>query len=198
MGSILFFDTETTGLPDWKKPSGSEQQPHLVELAAILADENTMEVITVIDTVIKPEGWIIPKEMTDIHGISHERALEDGVSEKSAVKSLFDLWKSSENIKRVSHNRTFDQRIIRIAAKRYLSDEDIEAWADKSDFECTMLKAKPIMELPPKGRFGYKNPRLEEAYLFFTGRERGTQHRAMADTKDCMEIYFAMQNYKKA
>jgi len=197
MGSIVFFDTETTGLPIWKKPSGSEEQPHIVELAAILADETTMEIITIIDVIISPDGWVIPKEMTDIHGISHERALEVGASESAAVKGLFDIWQSAENIKRACHNRTFDQRMIRIAAKRYLSEDQTEAWASKDDFVCTMLTAKPIMKMLPKGRFGYKNPKLEEAYLFFTGRKLENAHSAMSDTKACMEIYFAMQKLEK-
>jgi DNA polymerase-3 subunit epsilon len=39
----LAFDTETTGIPDWKMPSESEYQPHLVQLAAILVDADTRE-----------------------------------------------------------------------------------------------------------------------------------------------------------
>lgn len=197
MGSILFFDTETTGLPDWKKPSGGESQPHIVELAAILADEATEEVITMLDVIIYPEGWVIPEEMTEIHGISHEKALKVGIPEKTAVGCFFDLWESAGKCKRVAHNRTFDQRIMRIAAKRYLSEDKIEAWADKDGFECTMLQAKPIMKLPPKGRYGYKNPKLEDAYKFFTGREANQEHRAMSDTVLCMELYFAMKNRDK-
>nr|WP_299241463.1 hypothetical protein [uncultured Halomonas sp.] len=43
MTPILFFDTETTGLPDWKVPSDSEHQPHLVQLAAVLADDDARQ-----------------------------------------------------------------------------------------------------------------------------------------------------------
>ncbi len=195
MGLILFFDTETTGLPDWKKPSGSENQPHLVELAAILADEETEEVKTTIDVIVKPENWVISTEVSDIHGITHEKALKVGVNESHIVNDFFTLWKASGKTKRVCHNRTFDQRIMRIAAKRYLSDKDVETWADKENFECTMLQSKPIMKMLPKGRFGYKNPRLSEAYEFFTGKKLVNAHRAMADTKACMEIYFAMKKF---
>ena len=55
---------------------------------------------------------------------------------------LIALWNGHI---RVAYNRTFDQRIIRIAAKRYASDEVIEAWADKDDFHCAMIKAKKTL-----------------------------------------------------
>lgn len=52
MNTILFYDTETTGLPDWKSPSESETQPHLVQLAAILANADTRQVISTLDLII--------------------------------------------------------------------------------------------------------------------------------------------------
>jgi len=35
--AVLFFDTETTNLPDYDSPPGRDQ-PHVVQLAAVLAD----------------------------------------------------------------------------------------------------------------------------------------------------------------
>lgn len=190
MKTILFYDTETTGLPNWNVPSEDESQPHLVQLAAILADAETKEVIQSIDLIIKPEGWEIPDEVAEIHGITTEKALEVGVPEGFAVIMLHLMRGKAD---RVAHNRTFDQRIIRIGMKRYMSEEAIEAWAEKDDHECTMLMAKPIMKMEPKGRYGYKSPKLEEAYKHFTGKDLENAHTAMADAKACMEIYFAMK-----
>lgn len=189
---LLFFDTETTGLPEWKEPSGSDKQPHLVQLAGLLVNAETRAEVASMDLIIKPEGWTIPDELTEIHGISNDLANEVGVPESDAVSLFLSMWAGVH--KRVAHNRTFDQRIIRIACKRYFDNSTIDAWAEKDDFDCTMLQAKPIMELPPKGRYGFKNPKLEEAYQHFMGKPLENAHSALADARGCKDIYFAMRD----
>lgn len=195
MEKITFYDTETTGLPDWKTPSGGENQPHLVQLTAIQCDAETEEILQRIDLIIRPDGWEIPQVVVDIHGITTEKAMDCGIPEPLVVRTLTELCRDSL---RVAHNRTFDQRIIRIALKRYFDDGLIEQWAEKDDHKCTMLMSKPIMEMKPKGKWGWKNPKLVEAYKFFTGKDLGDKaHSSIFDTQACMEVYFAMLKYKK-
>lgn len=86
MKTIIFYDTETTGLPDWKAPSDSETQPHLVQLAAILCNEETREIIDTLDVVIKPNGWVITPENAAIHGTTQEMAEATGIDEAEAFK----------------------------------------------------------------------------------------------------------------
>lgn len=193
MSAILIFDTETTGLPDWKIPSDSPTQPHLVQLAAILADEETRKEICSIDLIIRPDGWEVTPETTEVHGITTEYATAHGVAEKTALHLLMDLHQAAD--KRVAHNRTFDQRIIRIGLKRYgFDDETLDNWASTENFDCTMLLTKPLMMLEPKGRYGYKNPKLSEAYEFYTGKPLEDAHSAMADTRGCMAVYWALKD----
>ena len=191
MNTLLFYDTETTGLPNWKAPSNDSSQPHLVQLAAILCDEASREIIASIDLIIKPDGWDIPEEVADIHGITTEKAALYGVPEKLAIELFLDMRGSAA---RVAHNKTFDQRIIRIGTKRYFDEPVMESWAEKDDHICTMQMSKPILMMEPKGRFGYKNPKLSEAYHYFMGTELENAHSAMADAKACMSIYFAMKD----
>lgn len=196
MNTALFYDTETTGLPNWKQPSDDPSQPHLVQLGAILCDIDTAEIVQSLDLIIKPDGWLIPDEVAEIHGITTEKAMEVGVSEELAIDLFLEMRGKAL---RVAHNKTFDQRIIRIALKRYGYSEDLMgAWAEKDDHVCTMLMSKPVMQLEPKGRYGWKNPKLEEAYKHFTGKDLENAHTAMADAKACMEVYFALQNQQKA
>ncbi len=190
MNLALIFDVETTGFPEWQEPSDSPKQPHIVQLAALLVDLDERKVIQSIDLIVKPDGWEIPKEVSDIHGITQEIAEEVGIPEIVAVDTFLKLW---NGCKRIAHNRTFDQRIIRIACKRFFNEDIQEAWADKDDFDCTMLMAKPVMELPfPSGKAGIKQPNLAEAYKFFTGEELKNAHSALADAKACMEVYFGL------
>jgi DNA polymerase-3 subunit epsilon len=182
MKTILFYDTETTGLPNWKIPSESPEQPHIVQLAAILVDANTKVIMQSMSVIIKPDGWTIPQETIDIHGITNELAAEVGISEKLALETLEAM---RGNSLRVAYNKTFDQRIVRIGMKRYLSDEQIEKWHQKDDHECAMRMAQKLI--------GGKNPKLVEAYKDLVGKEMIGAHNAMSDTLGCMEVYFAIK-----
>lgn len=191
MNKIVFFDTETTGLPVWDQPSESEVQPHLVQLAAIVADANTRKVVSSIDLTIKADGWDVPDEVSAIHGITKEKSLQVGVDEQMAIEIFLELIQGAKKI--VAHSSTFDQRIMRIALKRYFTETEVEAWANKEIHYCTMRESKEIVGATgANGRV--KNPKLTEAYKFFTGEEMQDAHTAMADAQACMAVYFAMNN----
>lgn len=194
MKPITVFDTETTGLPDWKSPSGSESQPHLVQLGVIQFNPDTGDETASLDLIIRPDDWEIPEDVTKIHGITQEMAMDVGVDERMAINMLMEMWRAGP---RVAHNRTFDQRIIRIALKRYeYPDHLIEMWGDKDTFEDTMLMAKPLMQLGKKGKYGYKPPKLEEAYKHFTGKDLENAHTAMGDARATKELYLAIREYQ--
>lgn len=194
MNSIIVFDTETTGIPDWKIPSESESQPHLVQLAAHQYDLTKGRIVQSMDVIIKPDNWEIPQDVSEIHGITQEYALDVGIPEKLALDMFLELWGGRL---RVAHNTTFDNRIIRIATKRYAPEHVIQTWAD-GDYECTGLLSKPIMQMLPKNKCGFKMPKLEEAYKYFTGKELQNAHSAIADCNACLEIYLAIKSQKAA
>lgn len=185
MKLILPFDTETTGLPDWKSPSESENQPHLTQLAAILVDDETGFIARQFEVIIKPNGWVIPDECAELNGITTEKAMDVGIPEIEALQMFLDFYDQCDL--RIAHNTTFDNRIIRIALKRYMPDLITDdAWKDKETYFCTWQRAKKIMG----GKSGHK---LEEAYKHFTGKELIGAHTALADARACMEIYLRMK-----
>jgi len=68
----LFYDFETTGFPLYSEPSGDPRQPHITQVGARLVDVSspTLTVISTIDLIVKPEGWIIPDEAAALNGIT--------------------------------------------------------------------------------------------------------------------------------
>ena len=189
MKNILFWDVESTGFPSWKSPSDSPDQPHLVQLAALLVNAETRDVIESMDVIIRPEGWDIPPETTEIHGISNEQAKSEGIPETDALQMFISLWDQCSL--RVAHSTTFDNRMIRIALKRYMPDLiSDEVWKDKDLYYCTLQNSKKIIG----GRSGHT---LAEAYKHFTGNDMEGAHSALPDTKACMDIYFKIQDHQK-
>ena len=195
MNLKLFFDTETTGLPDFKAPSESAHQPHIVQLAALLVDMDTRETIQSMDVICRPDGWTIPDEVAAVHGITTEHAAEVGIPEHLAVSMFMELWAGRA---RVAHNEQFDARIVRIALMRFHSEEAADIWKS-GPTECTARLATPICALPPTekmkavGRFHHKTPNLGEAYRHFTGKGLENAHSAMADVLACRDVYFAIK-----
>lgn len=188
MTPILFYDTESTGIPEWKLPSDSPEQPHVVQLAAILADADTRKVISTMNVIVRADDWDIPEETISIHGITNKLANTVGVPEPLALDMFLNLWRGSL---RVAHNKTFDQRMIRIAIKRYSKNPLMQdAWAEKDNHFCTMRAAQTIM--------GGKQPTLGEAYEHFTGKVLEGAHNAMVDATACMEIYWEIMGAKVA
>jgi len=181
---ILFFDTETNGMVDWKSPSDGKDQPHIVQLAAHVVKASTRKVIQSVNVIVRPDNWEIPQEMTDIHGITMDQAVGVGVPESLALDIILMMQESCDL--RVAHNTTFDNRIIRIAAKRYGDEDAVGDWKDGQYF-CTCQNARKIM--------GGKLPKLEEAYKHFTGKQLENAHTAIADVNACMAVYWAIQDH---
>jgi len=197
MNIAIAFDTETTGLPLFKEPSEHPDQPHIVQLAAVLFDLDNRRELASMDVIVKPEGWTIPTEVSAIHGITQEQALDVGISEATALEMLLALWALRP---RIAHNESFDARIVRIACMRH-APTFADAWkAGKA--ECTQLLSTPILKLPPTEKMkaaGFnknKSANLGEAYEFFTGRKLENAHSAMADTRACLAVYLAIKDRK--
>ena len=53
----MFFDTETTGLPDWKSPSDAEHQPHMIQFASMLFRGE--QLLMSVNALVRPDGWSI-------------------------------------------------------------------------------------------------------------------------------------------
>lgn len=155
---ILFFDTETTGLPkNYKAPvSDLENWPRLVQLAYILQD-NDGNTILKGDYIIRPNGFTIPSDSSEIHGISTERAMLEGIELEIVLDEFYALIESSDYI--VAHNISFDEKII---GAEFLRIEMQNLISSKSRI-CTMEASTNFCAI--EGNYGYKWPKLSELYF---------------------------------
>lgn len=184
MSLAIFYDSESTGLPKWKLPSSDPSQPHLVQLAALLVDLDTRQVVEEFDLIVRPDGWTIPDEVVTIHGITTDYALEHGIPEADVLTRFLALHELADE--RIAHVESFDMRIVRIGIKRYRDDAQADAWKAKPS-QCTAKLAKAALGMT-------KMPKLTEAHQQLLGTAMTGAHEAMADTRGCMAVFFACKD----
>jgi DNA polymerase III subunit epsilon len=185
---ILFFDTETTGKYEFAFPPDDPRQPYIVQLAALLTDDDGKELAS-LNTIIKPDGFIIPNEAASIHGITTERARQIGVNIDAALAMFFELKKRADVW--VAHNIDFDRAVIDSVAERMFLDVGT---FEKNRCFCTMLASAPVLKMPNQyGYDTYKWPKLIEAYRHFFGESFDGAHDALADVRACAAVYFKLK-----
>ncbi len=198
MDLIIFYDTETNGLPQWNLPSEDPSQPHVTQLAAELCDERSGNTIATMDVLIKPDGWTIPDDLAQLTGITTERAIADGIPLADALQQFTGMWRRTAM--RVGHNESFDARMLRIEYFRVLPVDDPfhDQWKGGAAF-CTQGKSTKIINLPPTakmlaaGRKHAKSPNLGEAYEYFTGKKLEGAHNAAVDLAATKAVYYSIK-----
>lgn len=201
MKPILFYDTETNGLPLWNKPSSHPGQPHITQLAAELFDADSGRTLAFMDFMIEPEDWSIPPELERLTGITNALASRFGYPLADALRVFIGMWSEAEL--RVAHNEPFDQRLIRIEALRtFRADNGFhEDWKGGAVF-CTQANSTKILNLPPTPKMiaaGFnkpKSPNLGEAYEFFAGKKLEGAHNAAVDLAACKAVYFGILSHR--
>lgn len=181
----LIFDTETTGLPrNYTAPcSDTDNWPRLVQVSFVLTNGKDRHEF---DFIIKPEGFVIPEEVSKIHGISQKRALKEGMSIKFALRMFFIILKDTDVL--VAHNLSFDIGIIGAEFYRLNAGELFERELAKTEQYCTMKSSKI------KGTHGGKTkwPKLIELYKHHFNEEFDGAHNAIVDTRACERCYLKM------
>lgn len=187
MKTVLGFDTETTGLFDFNKPVTDPEQPHLVQLAAILAEEETGIELASISLVIRPAGWWISDEVAMLHGISQEMAEAVGIPQAFAVQTFLNLADRATTI--CAHSIEFDQKVIARDLDPQLYAPGWKAQIKDRGF-CTMMAMNKIMK---KGKW----PKLSECYAYLFNEEISGAHNAMVDVRACLRVYHEIKRREK-
>jgi len=178
---FLYFDTETTGKLNYNAPAIHNSQPHLVQLCALLQDESG-EIVSEVNLIVRPEGYDIPAEAAAIHRIDTALALSVGVRLSNACFIFRDLMERADIA--VAHNIDFDTKIMQRAF--FETDTPPLPW-EQIPQRCTMKAATPLCKIP--GPRGYKWPKLTEAHTAFFGVGVDGAHNATADTHACRRIH---------
>ncbi len=182
----LFFDTETTGLPkNWKAPvTDLNNWPRMIQIAWILCDNNGNRIESY-DCIIKPENFSIPVDSSRIHGISTEKAINEGESLEKVLVRFSELVEKSDFI--VAHNISFDEKIIgaEFLRKRIQSD-----FGRKRKL-CTMQSSTNYCRI--SGPYGYKWPKLSELHIKLFGVDFDEAHDASVDINATEKCFWEMR-----
>lgn len=186
----LFFDTETTGLPkNWKAPvSDLNNWPRLVQLAYIIYDQNGNK-ISEGDHTIKPDGFIIPKESSNIHGITQEIAMEKGIALAGVLHEFQKLIEESELL--IAHNMSFDEKIM---GAEYLRLKGKDPIAPKKKI-CTMQRTTDFCAI--QGPYGYKWPKLSELHIKLFNADFQEAHNAAVDIQATARCFWELKRLGK-
>jgi DNA polymerase-3 subunit epsilon len=190
---IIFCDSESTGLISDYKVSTSEFEkfPCLAELAFSLVDHETKEVIESECHIIKPDGWEIPVEASNIHGITTERADAEGSPLREVLEKCQAMQSKADFF--VAWNASFDGKLVRAACCRVGMSPDIS----KMPTIDPMHISTNYFKIPfPSGRKGNKFPKLTEAYLALFGKAMEGAHSAGTDVKGMIECFFELEKRK--
>jgi DNA polymerase-3 subunit epsilon len=200
---FLFFDTETTGLPARGFGPADPRQPHLVQLACLLADEDGTERASLSLIVAPPIP--IPAEAAAVHGITDEIARGAGVSQSSAVSIWAQMARRAHTL--VAHNIPFDLGLLQSAWFRTRGPTADGTWADLLEGRrqfCTMRAATGPVNLPPTDRMraaGFnrpKAPKLSECVRHFFDEDLAGAHDALVDVRACARVFFHLRSLEKA
>jgi DNA polymerase-3 subunit alpha len=175
----IIFDTETTGLPKrWKAPlTDSENWPRCIQIAwQVHADSG--ELLSHEDYLIQPDGYTVPYDAEQIHGISTALAEQQGRPLAEVLALVSTALAHADYVG--GHNVTFDLNIMGAEFLR-LGDHNPLEQAQVID-TCTEETAQ-LCQLPG-GRGGKFNlPTLPELYIHLFGTGFGEAHNATADVE---------------
>jgi DNA polymerase III subunit alpha len=184
----LIFDTETTGLPkNWKAPiTDTDNWPRCIQIAWQLHDAMG-NVIEHDDFLVQPDGFNIPYDAEQIHGISTALAQEQGISLLEGLEKFNAALHRSQFV--VGQNVGFDVNIMGCEFHRLQIESPLTELPVLDT--CTEVTAK-ICQIPG-GRGGkFKLPTLTELHQHLFGTGFGEAHNATADVEATTRCFFEL------
>nr|WP_299488169.1 DNA polymerase III subunit alpha [uncultured Allomuricauda sp.] len=188
----LIFDTETTGLPKrWNAPiTDTDNWPRCIQIAWQLHDEmgNLLEHQ---DMLVQPDGFNIPYEAEQIHGISTALAEQKGKPLQEVLEAFNIALDKAKFV--VGQNVDFDINIMGCEFHRM----DVENPLTELPVLDTCTEATAELCKIPGGRGGkFKLPTLTELHEFLFGEPFAEAHNATADVEATTRCFLELVRKK--
>jgi DNA polymerase III alpha subunit (gram-positive type) len=171
MNHAIIFDTETTGLV---KPLATplDDQPQIIEFAAIKVDFDTLEEVDRLEFLVHP-GRTLPEEIIKITGITDEM-LSDALPFVAHIDPLSKFFLGAQTL--IAHNLSFDTSLLRFDLMR-----------NGCEFKFPWC---PTQICTVEASFSIRNKRMRLCQLheLAEGAEHKDAHRAMADVEALVRV----------
>ncbi|RFS16513.1 exonuclease domain-containing protein [Emticicia sp. C21] len=172
---ILFYDTETTGIPSslGRRSENLERYPWLLQISAILYTEDSTELKN-IDYYVERKNMRIDNSY--IHGITPEILEKKGKPIGYVIKKFEEICSEADLI--VCHNYAFDSTIVRTELKR----NKIPDFLSKKPSFCTMTECSWLS----------RGISLQNLHYEIYGKRFDNHHNSLYDTKATADCFFGM------
>lgn len=183
--SILFFDTETTGIPiNHDAPIANiDNWPRIVQLAWIICDNNR-KIISQKNYIVKPMDFTIPDSTVEIHGINMEYAEKVGKPIHHIIKEFSKAIDSVDII--VGHNINFDINVTGCEMYRL----GISGFLEEKPNICTMKSSLEYCSFDTD--YGSRYPKLQELHTKLFSFPFENAHDAFSDIKATFDCFWKL------
>jgi len=168
---MIIFDTETTGLVDFRNLNNLLKQPKIIEFGALKVNDK-LKVIDEINFMVNPNEPI-PKIITKITGIT-----DDDVKDESPFVeyygALYEFFLGEKIM--IAHNMPFDFNLLKFDLQR-IGKEFNFPWPQRHI--CTLELAKG---------FEFESNKLINIWGQATGKEPKQSHRALDDCHMLLDV----------
>lgn len=188
----LVLDCETNGLAinPYCRYTEVDNWPRIAEFAWVVVNGQWEEVLTE-NTLIKPEGWTIPKTAFFVdNGMSTERCAAEGKPIRQVMDRFLNILSKVNRV--VIYNVAFDKPVVFAELLRLGMPIPKD-----TEFYCAKLGATDILKLPGRKPGEYQWPKLSAAFRYFKGHDFDGAHGALADVRATVEVYKSILTYNE-
>lgn len=205
---VLFYDLETTGIirtpintkPENEYPDFRDLEKYknarIVSIGWLYMEDFDYDYDITIDNIneriIKPCNFIIPDESIKFHGITNEKANNEGKPMDKVLKKIGKLIEKSDYI--IGYNIYFDINILLSELRRLRKDVTIDKILElKKEEKIVCIGQILAQNIKPKGwkkYYKYQIPKLIDSYKTCFKQELDNAHDAKFDILATIKLMF--------